>query len=299
MTAEKPHICVCICTFRRCKMLLRLLEALDRLQTGNEFTFSVVVADNDSAESGRQSVEEFSRKSSLKIIYCVEPRQNIALARNQALAHSEGDFIAFIDDDEVPAADWLQKLLATCGKYYADGVLGPVRPNFEVPPPRWVLRGHFCERPEHRTGRLMHWDECRSGNVLFRKQILDLLSTAFNPDFGSGEDKDFFMQLTQQGKVFIWCNEAVVYETVPPSRCTRSYMLRRALWRGHNIVKRPVGRMNLLARSAVAVPVYFLVLPALMLLGQHWFMRYCIKLCDHLGRMLAILGLNPIREHQF
>lgn len=280
-------------------MLLRLLKALDRQQTGNEFTFSVVVADNDSAESARQSVEEFCRKSSFKIVYCVEPRQSIALARNQALAHSEGDFIAFIDDDELPAADWLQKLLATCGKYHADGVLGPVRPLFELAPPRWIIRGHFCERPEYGTGRLMHWDECRTGNVLFRKQILDLVSIPFDPEFGSGEDKDLFMRLTEQGNVFIWCNEAIVYETVPPSRCTRSYMLRRALWRGRNIVKRRVGRMGLLARSVVAIPVYLLALPGLMLLGQHWFMRYCIKLCDHLGRVLAILGLNPIREHQF
>ena len=30
-------------------------------------------------------------------IYCVEPRQNIALTRNKAIEHAKGDFIAFID----------------------------------------------------------------------------------------------------------------------------------------------------------------------------------------------------------
>jgi glycosyltransferase involved in cell wall biosynthesis len=280
-------------------MLLRLLEVLDRQQTGNEFTFSVVVADNDSAESARQSVEEFSRRSSLKVIYCVEPRQNIALARNRALAYSEGNFIALIDDDEFPASDWLQKLLATCEKYHVDGVLGPVRPHFELPPPRWIIRGRFCERPEHGTGRVMKWDECRTGNVLFRRKILDFLGEPFKPEFGTGgEDKDFFMRLTERGGIFIWCNEAIAYETVPPSRCTRGYMLRRAMLRGRNILKHPVGRMGLLARSVVAVPVYSLALPALLLLGQHWFMRYCIKLCDHLGRMMAIIGINPIGERR-
>jgi succinoglycan biosynthesis protein ExoM len=121
----------------------------------------------------------------------------------------------------------------------------------------------------------------------------------FNPKFGTGEDKDFFMRLTQQGRVFIWCNEAPVSETVPPSRCTRAYMLRRALWRGNNIVKRRVGNINLVARSIVAVPLYALALPALIIFGHHWFMLYCIKLCDHLGRLLALIGLNPVREHQF
>ena len=33
-------------------------------------------------------------------------------------------------------------------------------------------------------------------------------------------------------------------------------------------------------------------------MGQHWFMRYCVKLCDHLGRLLAVLGINPISERE-
>jgi hypothetical protein len=43
----KVHVCVCICTFRRPLLLKRLLEALEKQQTENAFTFSVVVADND------------------------------------------------------------------------------------------------------------------------------------------------------------------------------------------------------------------------------------------------------------
>jgi glycosyltransferase involved in cell wall biosynthesis len=278
-------------------MLLRLLEALDRQQTGNEFTFSVVVADNDSAESARQSVEQFSRNSSLKVIYCVEPRQNIALARNRALAHSEGNFIAFIDDDEFPASDWLQELLATSEKYHADGVLGPVRPHFELPPPRWIIRGRFCERPEHETGRKMPWDECRSGNLLFRREILDGIAQPFQAEFGTGgEDMDFFRRMDERGHLFVWCNKAIAYETVPPSRCRRSYMLKRALLRGKNILKHPSGAWHFIPVSVAAVPLYLLFLPITIALGHHWFMKYSIKLCDHGGRLLAIVGLNSITE---
>jgi hypothetical protein len=73
-------------------------------------------------------------------------------------------------------------------------------------------------------------------------------------------------------------------------------MLKRALLRGRNILKHPVGRLGMLGRSVVAVPLYSLALPALLLCGQHRFMRYSIKLCDHLGRLLAIVGVNPVRE---
>jgi len=145
----------------------------------------------------------------------------------------------------------------------------------------------------------MKWDECRTGNLLLRSEILDGITPPFEPEFDTGgEDMDFFLRMTSSGRIFVWCNEAIAYETVPPSRCTRSYMLKRALLRGRNILKLPVGRFRLLARSAVAVPIYSLALPAFLLLGQHWFMRYCVKLCDHLGRLLAVIGINPVVERQ-
>ncbi len=105
------------------------------------------------------------------------------------------------------------------------------------------------------------------------------------------------MRMTRQGHVFRWCNEGAVYETVPPERWTRGYMLRRALLRGRNIIKIRTGRTRrLVARSLIAAPVYLMLLPITLILGQHVFMKYCIKLCDHAGRLLALLGLNPVRE---
>ncbi len=280
-------------------MLVRLLEALERQQTGGNFTFSVVVADNDSAQSAKPVLEEFSRKSFLELTYCAEPRQNIALARNHALAHSIGSFVAFIDDDEIPSPEWLAMLLSTCQEHKVDGVLGPVRPYFEEPPPDWIIRGGFCERPEHETGTKMNWDQCRTGNVLFRKKILDGFSEPFKAEFGTGgEDMDFFMRMTQRGCVFIWCNEAVAFEVVPPSRCRRTYMLKRALLRGKNILKHSSGVWRFIAVSLAAVPLYLLFLPITIILGHHCFMKYCIKLCDHAGRLLAVLGLNPVAERE-
>jgi hypothetical protein len=143
----------------------------------------------------------------------------------------------------------------------------------------------------------MNWEESRTGNVLFRRRILDGITQAFNPEFGNGgEDKDFFMRMTERGHVFRWCNEGVTYESVPPSRWKRSYMVKRALLRGKNILKHPTGRARMLATSAVAVPLYSLVLLPALILGQHVFMKYCIKLGDHLGRLLAFARINPVNE---
>jgi len=297
MNGSIPHINVCVCTFRRPALLRRLLDELARQETGGRFTYSVVVVDNDDRQSARAVVADFVAGSPLQVVYCFESRQNIALARNRSLADASGDYIAFIDDDEFPVPEWLQRMLKTCEEYQAAGVLGPVRPHFDEPPPRWIIRGRFCERPEHPTGRVMDWEESRTGNVLFQKRILEEVPQAFNPEFGNGgEDKDFFMRMTQRGHVFRWCNEGIAYETVPPSRWKRSYMLKRALLRGKNILKHPTGRARMLATSAVAVPIYSLMLLPALALGQHWFMKFCIKLCDHLGRLLAFVRINPVSE---
>jgi glycosyltransferase involved in cell wall biosynthesis len=297
MTSGKCDIAVCICTLNRQTLLKRLLEHLQGQQTGDLFSFSIVVADNDVSGSAKAVVEEFAAGSQIHVKYCIEPKRNIALCRNRALENAVGDYIAFIDDDEFPSPNWLAVLFDTCKRSTADGVLGPVRPHFDEQPPKWIVRGGFCQRPEHKSGTIIPWDRSRTGNVLLRRRVFDGLSQPFNEAFGTGgEDKDFFMRVTEAGRVFIWCNEAVVYETVPPSRWKRSYMLKRALLRGKNIIKHPTGRHEVIARSFAAVPVYLFILPFVILFGQHRFMKHCIKLCDHLGRLLALAGLNPVSD---
>ena len=92
----------------------------------------------------------------------------------------------------------------------------------------------------------------------------------------------------------MWCNEAVAYETVPPSRWTRKYALQRALLRGKNSLKISEGRIVLLAKSIIAVPLYTIILPFSLLAGHHRFMKLSIRCCDHIGRLLAAVGLHPM-----
>lgn len=297
--AALRHITICICTYKRPDMLQRLLEQLRTQRTEGRISFGVVVVDNDRAKSAEATTTAFAQTVGFPVSYQNEPRQNIALARNKGVENATGEFIAFIDDDEFPNDDWLLTLVTACDHYKVAAVLAPVRPHFDSPPPRWIIKGKFCERPEPPTGTPMPWGQCRTGNVLFRRDVLPLLEIPFKEEFGTGgEDKDFFKRLGEKGCTFVWCNEAPVYETVPPSRWTRSYMLSRAMLRGRNVLRHPKERVKLLAVSAVAVPAYSLVLPFTLLAGQHVFMKYGIKFCDHLGRILTFLHLNPVSQRQ-
>lgn len=299
MSCRLPQISVCVCTYKRPHSLKRLLGKLSRQETKGQFTYSIVVADNDCSGSARNVVEEFAATSSFPVIYCVEPQQNIALARNKAIAHAEGKFIAFIDDDEFPAEEWLWKLFETCHTFGAAGVLGPVKPFFLCHPPDWVLKGKLFDRPTYKTGHIIHWRQSRTGNALLRKEIFDGLDEVFRPQFGlGGEDVDFFERMAKRGHKFVWSNEADIYEVIPQNRCTRRYLLRRALLRGKNSMKREGNRVFSVGKSIVAIPVYALGLPLLFVLGHHHFMKYLIKCCDHAGKILEILGCNMIRVRE-
>lgn len=274
-------------------MLRSLLIALEDQCTAGAFSYSAVVVDNDEMGSAENTVHNLRMHLSMPISYHIEPEQNIALARNKAVAMATGDLIAFIDDDEVPGKSWLMNLFKARDKFCADGVLGPVVPSYEGNPPEWVVQGKFYERPSHRTGEVLNWTNTRTGNVLLERAIFSDKESMFRPEFGSGgEDRDFFRRMIAKGMRFVWCAEAPVYEAVPAERCTRSFMLRRALLRG----QLPHFSSIDVAKSLIAVPLYALVLPFLFLGSHHVFMKYLIKDCDHIGRICSCLGFRLIKD---
>ena len=296
MTTETAHISVCVCTYRRPDLLVRLLKELRNQETNGLFTYSIVVVDNDRLRSARNVVSDFAAAAPVEVKYRVEPRQNIAMARNMAVANTTGDFVAFIDDDEFPTKRWLLTLLETRNKYDVDGVLGPVKPHFEQMPPQWVVRGKFYERATYPTGLVIDWRKGRTGNVLLKHELFASGPPPFNPEFLTGEDQDFFRRMIEKGHVFIWCDEATAYEVVPPIRWNRIFMLKRAMLSGALSTVQPAFGVLHVLKSLVAVPVYAAGVPFTLLLGQQRFMTCLIKLFDHLGGLLALLGIRPIKE---
>jgi len=226
----------------------------------------------------------------------LEPRQNIALARNKAVENANGDFIAFIDDDEFPARDWLLHSFQACEKYQVDGVVGPVKRHFDRTPPNWVLEGNFYERPTYATGFVIGWSQGRTNNVLLTRQVISGGEQPFRPEFRSGEDQDFFRRAIERGHTFVWCNEAQVFEVIPPVRWNRMFMLRRALLQGSVTVLHPTFRIRAALKSVIAVPLYSAALPFAFVLAHHTFMTLLIKLFNHIGQLLALLKINVISE---
>src|SRR5207244_3881679 len=142
MTSEPQHITVCVCTYKRPRLLKRLLDEVGRQESDGRFTYSIVVADNDHLQSGKEVVSNFAAASKVRVQYCVEARQNIALARNKAVENATGDFVAFIEDDEFfrRMIDKGHKFI-WCGEAVVYEVVPPIRWKRTFMLRRALLRG--------------------------------------------------------------------------------------------------------------------------------------------------------------
>ncbi len=103
---------VAICTYNGGD---RIGEVFDRLAVQAEtqgIDWEVLVIDNNSSDNTAAVVEKYARnwRSDSQIRYIFEPRQGPAYARDRAVLESKSrEFVGFLDDDSLPAANWLHE----------------------------------------------------------------------------------------------------------------------------------------------------------------------------------------------
>ena len=228
-----PEINVCVATYKRPQLLQRLLRSLRSQEIGGEFTFTIIVADNDAQRSAEPVVRELNA-SGQKIIYAVEPEQNISLARNKALSLATGDYIATIDDDEYADPRWLLNLYQTMLAHSADVAFGPVVPRFHANTPNYIRISRAFRLPDPPTGSTENYVPS-TNNSLFRRALVQNTAIPFDPGFGrtGGGDTAFFEAIRKHGHRRVWCREALVFEFIPPDRTTWRWILQREFCRGN------------------------------------------------------------------
>ncbi|MDO8303035.1 MAG: glycosyltransferase, partial [Sedimentisphaerales bacterium] len=229
-TNPDADISIAICTYKRPELLRNCLTHLLRQSTQRRF--EIIVADNDSAGSARGIVCDFEKKAkdkNISIRYVIEPEQNIALARNRVVSECRGDYVAFIDDDEYPATEWLEKLTCTLEEHNADGVFGPVYPIFSASFPNWMKNSPLFKIPNRPTGSRIIGGSAATNNALVKKQLLESRRGPFDKKFGrtGGEDTDLFSWLDRNGYCLIWCSDAVVHEIQEEKRISAIWHLKR------------------------------------------------------------------------
>src|ERR1700709_588084 len=99
---------VCICTRDRPRYVRDCLDGL-RSQTVSRDRFTVLIVDSASCSTAAVDLDELANSNDARLIRLDQP--GISVARNAGAWAARTPFIAYIDDDAIPAADWVEAIL--------------------------------------------------------------------------------------------------------------------------------------------------------------------------------------------
>jgi len=295
MTTEPVRVDVCIATCKRPHLLRSLLESLASQRLSPRVTVRIIVVDNDRSESARAVVHDFAGRSPWPVVYDVEPERNISLARNRSVSLANGDYLAFIDDDETADERWLAELLGAMERYGADVVCGPVLPVLPPDAPKWAGNGCHYRWARYRTGTLLQTGG--TGNMLVNGKRIRTFPAPFNPVFGrsGGEDHDFCRRILDDGGKLVWCESAQVREYIGSDRLTLGYLVRRSLRTGLIFARREAqGRsfLRMICWFVYRTSIFLattLVLPLVWSANRIWGIWLLMKVCSNLGQLSMLI----------
>ncbi len=229
--AKAQLVSIGICTYRR-PSVVETIASLAAQELPQNISLRVVVADNDTEPEARARVLQAAAQSGLDIAYVHAPSRNICIARNACLDAASGDWVAFLDDDEIAAPNWLAALLGEAWSSGRDAVLGPVQAIYGDAAPEWLKAADLHSTwPVVNAGRI---SKGYAGNVLIRRSAIAARGLRFDLALGrsGGEDDDFFYRLTDAGGTIGFAPGALAFEPVPVERSTLRWLLRRGFRTG-------------------------------------------------------------------
>jgi succinoglycan biosynthesis protein ExoM len=290
----RPHVSICIATYQRPRGLARLLNSLEQLKLPPELVVETIVVDND-ANGSASSVAESRSESLHPFLYFIEPRQNIAHARNRALSEARGEWMMFIDDDEAADEGWISGYLALVEREECDGAFGPVLPTLEESVTPWLDIETFYTRRRYSTGAPVEPADLYTSNALLHRRLFE--GRDFDPAFGrtGGSDSHLFRRMQSSGARFLWCDEARVIDFIPPERHRLGWLTQRA-FRGGCVatrIEQSAGSMSRGHRAARTIAFSWALLlfaPLAALRGRRRLARVWLRLCTQAGHLWSLLG---------
>jgi glycosyltransferase involved in cell wall biosynthesis len=192
-----------------------LRPALESLFAQDYRPLEAILVD-DGSEDGTGSIA----RSFEELVFIRQPNQGLAAAHNAGIQAASGEFIGFLDDDDVLPPDKVRKQV---DYLLANPSVGCVLGRQEwINPPAWLT-------PDAVYGDL---DGIPPGSALIRRDVLEHLG-GFDPTFVWGEDMDLLVRMREQGVEIAVLPEIVLHRrytgtnmTAPPNRPESNPLLR-------------------------------------------------------------------------
>lgn len=253
---EEPGLSVIICTYGRSAPLARCLEGLAR-QTR---AFDLIIVDSASREPEGMLIAELAQRYGARHIRLMQA--GLSRARNAGLAAARTSWLAYIDDDAVPAPDWAEKLVRNILLVPdAAAIGGSILPDWEVPLPSW------WPRPLVAALTILDWHsagfvgesnlplhvEPYGANLAFHRETLEALG-GFPECLGrqgdcllSNEETYVVRRLGFAKRKVLFAPEIIVHHHIARERLTPDWLLQRQYWSGISeaVLLRALGKARL------------------------------------------------------
>jgi glycosyltransferase involved in cell wall biosynthesis len=297
--ARELHVVVAALTFRRPEGIGKLLDVLRAQvhQAERPYRLTAVVVDNDGAASARATVETFRDTGAYELIYVVEPRQGIPLARNRAIdaAPADTDLFCFLDDDEWPVDDWLDSMLAVRELTGADCIYGPVEPVYPANSPDYFVRTRAFERKRNTDGARIGYAASNNVMIDYPYMVKNHLRFDERMRFTGGTDYLFFNQAVRGGMKIFWAESALVYDIIPAGRMNWKWLLQRQYRLGNTFAVRDTlygtrnEKLKRFGYGVARIGLGAVMFPAL-LVSPRWGMRSLTHILRGAGMVSGLFG---------
>jgi len=169
--------------------------------------FEVIVSVDGANEPDFEGLSLHPQCSRL-ILVQLGTAQGVSVARNRAVEQARGEYIGFLDDDTMPAADWLSRLATDLsGKDAA--VVGRISEQAGTAVLSRLRAVAFENRHAVNMAGPVHVDYVNGGNCGFRTEVLRELG-GFDPTFRKSQDRDLARRAVLAGHTIVYDPDLVI-----------------------------------------------------------------------------------------
>ena len=231
---------VAIPTYNGAARLPLVLERLRSQINTDPITWEILVVDNNSTDETATIVKDRQTNwpTAYPLKYCFEAQQGAAFARQLAVRTANGEWIAFLDDDNLPAPDWLAEAYAFSRAYPQAGAYsGQIHGEFEIDPPKNFekIQAYLAIREHGSQPRLFNPEALilpPAASLMVRKQAW-AASVPSRPNLTGklpgllvqGDDYEPLLYLHKQGWEIWYAPKIHTYHQIPRQRLERPYLL--------------------------------------------------------------------------
>lgn len=228
-------ITLLVCTYNRCDDLRELLETAIAQETGGQFTYEILVVDNNSTDGTRQVVEELIAGGHHNLRYLFEGQQGKSHALNSGLKAMRGWAYAIVDDDFLLPRDWVKQIYEGFRTHpEVSFVSGKVLPKWQDgEPPAWLTQKHWSAIAMADYGETEFLTDQNNQLCLLACsfRLADVIAVGgYHWDLGpqkgrtgATEDLDLLKRLWKSGHTGLYLPHMYFYHKATADRVTKEY----------------------------------------------------------------------------